>query len=345
MDAGEAASITPSVAAKSAVSPSFGGRVAGIAGSALPGPPGQGADWANAVGNEFAYQPRTKEGQAVSDVVNYLPEQLMKGADYAGGKTTDITGSPALGAGVKTGIAILPSLLLKGRGTAAPAVATAPDVLARNFVRSRTGLDWNTLADATKQKLTEIAKDSETLDNLDPAALERQARLESLPVPIKATRGQITRDTADLTNEGTLASTETGRPLKAVRDAQSPAILANIDLLKRQVGGTAETPQQVGLSVQDAALRAKLRGQQKLVRQLYTTRPKRPAICKGACRRCHSGSSSRVQPIPRRTHGCAARSTISAIVKSSARRKSIPPRCRIETPPRSPSSRRSARTP
>jgi hypothetical protein len=146
---------------------------------------------------------------------------------------------------------------------------------AREYVARSTSLDWDSLSASVRQRLTDIARDAETLGKLDPAALERQARLESLPVPVKATKGQLTRDTAQLNNEGTLAATEAGRPLKAIRDAQNAALIQNLEILKGRVRGRgkargeAETPEQVGLSVQDAALRAKLKLSQQRVKDLY----------------------------------------------------------------------------
>jgi hypothetical protein len=230
------------------------------------------------VQNAMTYQPRTFGGRVLSEDASYPLRKLGEGADYAGGATAGKTGSPALGATANAAIQFLPSLLMRGARGKAPPIANAPaaaETAARNFVAQRTGLKWEALSDQVKEQLKGIATDSETLDKLDPAALERQARLESLPVPIKATRGQLTRNTAQLANEGTLAATEAGAPLRGVRDAQSRAILDNLEVLKGQVrgrgktAGTAETSEQVGLSVQDAALRVKLKGQQQQVKALY----------------------------------------------------------------------------
>jgi hypothetical protein len=249
------------------------GGLAGLAGTILPGGQGQGSRWSEAVRNFLTYQPRTPQGRAASEVIGAPFALLERGADKAGGAASAGTGSPLVGTAVKTGIEALPMLFgLRGR---APVAATQPEVLARNFVETKTGLTWDGLSDAVKARLTQIAGDAETLGKLDPAAVERQLRLESLPVPIRATRGQIIRDPVQLTNEGTLAATETGRSLRSIRDAQSPAIVQNLEVLKGRVRGRgetaskAETPEQVGLSLQDAALRAKLRGQQKKVKELY----------------------------------------------------------------------------
>lgn len=94
-----------------------------------------------------------------------------------------------------------------------------------------------------------------------PETLARYEQLQSLPVPVPATRGQITRDPVQLRNEGNVSATETGRPIRDVYLAQNEAILNNLDVLKGRVANKAkpaETPEQVGISVQDQALRAKL---------------------------------------------------------------------------------------
>lgn len=250
------------------------------------------ADVVRKVQSGMTYEPRTAEGKALTGAIAYPFEKLGQGADYLGKATTDATGSPLLGTAVNTVIQAIPAVLGRGMGrlgrigarevplsrvepkmgNAAGAPIEPPNVaLAKDYVARSTSLDWNSLSDAVKSRLTDIARDSDTLNRLDPAAVERQARLESLPVPVRATRGQLTRDTAQLNNEGTLAATEAGRPLKAVRDAQSAAIVANLDVLKGKVAGrgAAQTPEQVGLSVQDAALRTKLRVSQANVRELY----------------------------------------------------------------------------
>lgn len=268
--------------------------IATAAGNALGFTDAQPADVIERVGSAMTYQPRTTAGKAVSSVVQYPFEKITQFADWAGGGVAEATASPAAGAALNTAIQSAPALLLRGRGRAPretprrvePTIEplpgeTAPRVqpatpaepanvtAARDYVARNTALDWNALSDAVRARLADIARDSDTLGKLDPTALERQSRLESLPVPIRATRGQLTRDTAQLNNEGTLAATEAGRELKAIRDAQSPAIVANLEVLKGRTRGAAQSPEQVGLSVQDAALRAKLRLSQENVQRLY----------------------------------------------------------------------------
>lgn len=84
------------------------GGIAGLAGSVLPGPPGQGADVARRISNAMTYEPRTRGGKAVLNAVSTPFEWLAGKADRAGGATAEATGSPLAGAAVNTAIQSLP---------------------------------------------------------------------------------------------------------------------------------------------------------------------------------------------------------------------------------------------
>lgn len=231
--------------------------------------------------------PRTTGGKAVLGVASYPFEKLAQGADAVGDMINQpgvmiptpygtIQGGSLPATIANTAIQAAPSLLfegIRGRGAVAetPAakvaketqVAKEAEAKAQDYVRSNTSLDWNKLSVATKARLSQIAKDAGNLDLLDSAALERQARLESLPAPVSATRGQLTRDPVQLRNEGNVSATEAGKPIRQTYMDQTQALLKNLDILKGKVSGTgeraatAQTPEQVGLSVQDSALREK----------------------------------------------------------------------------------------
>jgi hypothetical protein len=64
----------------------------------------------------LTYQPRTQGGRQAVDTLGYIPGKIAEGADWAGGKVAEATGSPALGAGVNTAIQTVPAALLKVRG-------------------------------------------------------------------------------------------------------------------------------------------------------------------------------------------------------------------------------------
>ena len=73
----------------------------------------------------FTRQPRTKVGQAADTAVSFPFTLLAKGANKAGEKTAEVTGSPAAGAAVNTAIQAIPGAVGKflGRGEAAAAPA------------------------------------------------------------------------------------------------------------------------------------------------------------------------------------------------------------------------------
>lgn len=77
------------------------------------------------VGDTLTYEPRTKGGKTLQDVVTKPFQWLGQGADKVGSYAAEKTGSPAVGAAVNTGIQALP--MLAGRvlgGRAANSLAT-----------------------------------------------------------------------------------------------------------------------------------------------------------------------------------------------------------------------------
>lgn len=172
---------------------------------------------------------------------------------------------------------VIPDLVAIGipGGVESKAAAKAPEALAREFVSSRTMLDWDSLGAAFKQRLTDIAKKSGDLSKLDPKAVERQAHLESLPVPVKTTRGKLTRDAAELRNEANVAATAAGKPIRDIDVQSNRDLQKNLEVLKGKVQGTGSTAgkaasaEQTGLSVQDQALRPKALLAKKNIDTLY----------------------------------------------------------------------------
>ncbi len=211
----------------------------------------------------LTYQPRSALGEKLAGYAAWPFEKIAQGADFVGGRTTDLTGSPALGAGINAGLQFAPALVLKGKQGLVKSKGAAPDAAAaaKAYVRTRVpGVDWAALPDSFKASLTDIARDAKALDSLDPVALERQVLLQSLPEPVPATAGQLTRDPVQLRREGMVAATETGKPIRDVQVAQNEALLRNLEILKRRQGGAAAGAEQTGKAVQgalDAQLRAK----------------------------------------------------------------------------------------
>ena len=267
--------------------------MAGIAGlgtaaaNALGFTDAQPADVVRRVQGAMTYEPRTKAGELSTRIVSWPFEKLAQGADYVGQKVSDVTGSPAAGAAVNTGLQLAPALLAKRAGkpgtmqpTAAP-VATGPaagaavaqTALERAQQYAGTaGVDWNALPREVQTTLVAVAGDARQLSALDAQGLAQQLKLQALPVPVPATLGQLTRDPVQLRNEGNVSATKAGEPIRQIYLNQNEALLSNLEVLKGRVANKrnpAQTPEAVGISVQDQALRAKLALKKKEVSAKY----------------------------------------------------------------------------
>lgn len=247
-----------------------------------------------AIAQAGTYQPRTTIGQAASQAAAVGPEALSR----AGHMVADPIGerSPAAGAAVYTATQMVPALVGRGvpkvRGALAKRTAPgptatkvapsatkaesgpqmSPEARAQDYVVRNTDLQWDRLSDRVKKTLTNIASESGNLEKLNPRAVERQARLESLPEPIKATRAQLERDDPALRREQLVSATDAGKPIREIYDEQNRAILKNLDILKGKVSGAkpgAATAEQLGQQVQDKALREKLAQKRQEVSRLY----------------------------------------------------------------------------
>jgi hypothetical protein len=259
----------------------------------------RGADVAEKGQQALTYQPRSETGRDAQAIIAKPFQGLANVAEKAGDATNKATGSPALATVVNTGVQMLPALLMKrriksgvataaeetpGTGTAAtgttataaaPAAAETPNVVrAKGYVTSNLGLDWDALSQSIKDKLSSVAQDATALEQLDPQAVAREIKFQSLNPPVPATRGTITRDPVAMRNEGNVSATDSGKPIRDINLAANQALLDNLDTLRGKVSGTgktaatATTPEQTGASVQGAA-RAKLDFQKAQVKSLY----------------------------------------------------------------------------
>lgn len=95
--------------------------VAGVAGilatpaNLIPGVDDAGARTVEAVQGFIGGQPFTERGRQVMDAAAYIPGKVEQVTDWAGQKAANVTGSPAVGAGVKTVLSAAPALLTRGR--------------------------------------------------------------------------------------------------------------------------------------------------------------------------------------------------------------------------------------
>jgi hypothetical protein len=250
---------------------------AGVAGLAVAGARGLGltnAEPADAVRNvqsAFTYQPRTRDGETASRIVSYPFEKLAQGADWLGQRVLNTTDSPALATATNVGVQFAPALFIPRKPKGQPGVTPqqAAEANAREFVSRSVGMDWDTLPVQVKERLTQVAGNARNLDALDPAAIRRQAELQSLPVPVPATRGQIARDPVQLRNEANVAGTTQGAPIRDVYDAQNRALVQNLDILAGRTRGKSRTMEDAGRAVQDSGLRAKAQLSKKRYNDLY----------------------------------------------------------------------------
>lgn len=141
---------------------------------------------------------------------------------------------------------------------------------AKEYVSSRTGLNWADLPAEMQTRLANIAEDAKALAGLDPKAIERQAQLARVGIKT-ATRGQLTRDPLQLRREQLAKASDAGEELRQL-DLDNNRILAqNIESLRG--GAKARGEVQTGKSVQDA-LRERYSQGLKRVKRLYKTAEK-----------------------------------------------------------------------
>jgi hypothetical protein len=149
-----------------------------------------------------------------------------------------------------------------------PARETA-EQRAESYVRDRVGVDWSGLSQGLKDTITAIAQDAASLDKLDPQAVARKARFDA--AGIKGTRGQIERNLSQLTKEENLVKSEAGSDIRNIKADQDTKLHGLVDRLRTETGAKAETRGQVGKSVQDTGLRARLRESKSNYDRLYKT--------------------------------------------------------------------------
>ena len=110
--------------------------LAGLAGTALPGPEGQGAEWVNKVQKALSYEPTSPTTKAIITAMGLPQEYIVNPIAEAAGGALAEQGYPAAGAITKGAIETAPALLGLRRGKAPvgtqsfvePSVRTASEV-------------------------------------------------------------------------------------------------------------------------------------------------------------------------------------------------------------------------
>lgn len=104
------------------------------AGNALGLTERKGADVVHSVGEAMTYQPRGEMGKAATEIATYPFQKLAEAGQYAGGKTLDATGSPALATVVDTAINALPIAIDPAIRAAKKAKGVTADVTEKPLV-------------------------------------------------------------------------------------------------------------------------------------------------------------------------------------------------------------------
>jgi hypothetical protein len=117
-----------------------------------------------------------------------------------------------------------------------PTPETPQTARAQSYAR-RIGLDWARLGAGTRKALESIAQDAGALERLNPEAVKRQAHLEALRVPVRATRGQLERDPVQLRREALASNTTEGQPIRDTDVAANRDVQANLEVLRGRLAG------------------------------------------------------------------------------------------------------------
>ena len=246
------------------------GGLHGIAESVVDGTFGTQQGAQNAVNragqfaNALTYEPNTPAGQRAVGAVGEFVEDT--GLD---------TLPPVLGGGVGTATATLGRASVPVATTAAREVAQAAKPVVAQVVEQ---------AKRPVAAVTEAARNTFNRDtsNTGPApanmgaaqvdqATVRQALAQDLPVTPELTRGQISRDPAQLKFEvETAKDPDAGAPLRQRYEQQHQAVQQNFDAFIDQTGSqTGGNARDVGLMV-DGALQKQMQADKARVRVAYT---------------------------------------------------------------------------
>ena len=138
-----------------------------------------------------------------------------------------------------------------GSGVRRTAEAVMPSPMSpqlAEIARSQ-GVDVGVLARDTQRSLSAGLKSGK----LTPEAANRITRAESLPVPVKLTKGAATRDFGQQQSESGLRLMDEGAAIRQQDINNNAALIENMELLGQKQRPTATGPYFVGKSVQEAA--------------------------------------------------------------------------------------------
>lgn len=197
------------------------------------------------VANAITYRPRTQtganltqlagEGIAASGVAGLAAPELNAAAHAVGNAVRTTRGAAAASAATQ--------------GAADAAAAAAPGPTLRQLVRAPSTMPGVGAAEVSP-------------------VTTRAQRAGNLPVPIKLTSGQLTRNRQQVAFERETAKQKEGAPLAAAYEDQNASFMQNLDDAVDQSGAANVTQRAVGKSVV-AALDAKQKAKTSEIRGLY----------------------------------------------------------------------------
>jgi hypothetical protein len=241
--------IDAALSAGSAIAGAVAGPIAGVGKSIIDGKFGtaegarQAEEFGSKVAAKIARPPSTQSGRAILEAVGKVAEplgalptaELASLAGAAGNATRAVRGAAAATAAVQD-------------AADAATVATKGPSL-RDLVRAPQQLDGVGAARASE-------------------AAQRAARAQALPVPIKYTKGQLTRDRAQVSFEREVAKQKEGEKLASHYEDQNAQFMQNLDAGVDMAGAQSTSRRAVGKSVV-SALEAKDGAKQAEIRNLY----------------------------------------------------------------------------
>lgn len=239
----------------------------GIAGSLIGAAAGAGK---TLTGGKFGTQAGVREGDQlagqVAEALTYQPRTTT------GANLTQMVGQAAH----NSGIAGLGFPELSAAGYAAGQAARSVRGAAAASAANQNAADAATAA-AGGPTLRELVRAPRQLNGVGAAqvspAAQRAARAEALPVPIKLTRGQLTRDRTQVAFERETAKQKEGAPLASHYEDQNATFMQNLDEGVEQTGAQNVTQRAVGksfvsaLEVKNKAKRAEINGLYKQARE------------------------------------------------------------------------------
>ena len=225
------------------------GGLAGIAGSVLPGEPGQGARWSQAVQKAGTYQPKSSAGQLASEM---LSAPLTLASEYAS------KGAPLVaGAALNRDLTPQETAAMESVGGAAiPAAATLAGAPAL-------------LKGGKTPRVPVAGEDYSLLRDLTPEQRERLTRQKALGV--QPTLGSVTRTPEQHRFESQTAKMPEGAAIAARQEENDAAIVKAVEDTDKMRTGRRQTEneREAGHAV-STALEKKAQDSLKNVSQLYT---------------------------------------------------------------------------